>query len=133
MTDDEIVELLRQHWEQHANAEDFETAHAIYHEDAILEWPQSGERFVGKSTLRAMREHAPPLKFTTCRITGSGDHWVAENLMAVAGGEPQMTVNILEFLGGKVARETVYITQPFAPAPEREPHAERFDPMVPRS
>jgi ketosteroid isomerase-like protein len=60
MNDDEIVELLRQHWEQHANAEDFETAHAVYHEDAILEWPQSGERFVGKSTLRAMREHAPP-------------------------------------------------------------------------
>jgi ketosteroid isomerase-like protein len=133
MTDDEIVGLLRRHWEQHANAEDFEAAHAIYHEDAILEWPQSGERFVGKATLRAMREQAPPLKFTTCRITGAGNHWVAENLMQVAGGEPQMTANILELREGKVVREIVYITQPFEPAPEREPYAERFDPLVPRS
>jgi hypothetical protein len=58
---------------------------------------------------------------------------VAENLMAVAGGEPQLTANILEFRDGKVAREIVYITQTFDPAPERAPFAERFDPLVPRS
>lgn len=94
MIDDEVVQLLREHWEVHANANDFETAHAIYHEDAVLEWPQSGERFVGKDTLRAMREHAPRLNFTTWRITGSGAHWAAENFMTVEGGEPQMTVSI---------------------------------------
>ncbi|MGH3384787.1 MAG: nuclear transport factor 2 family protein [Nocardioidaceae bacterium] len=128
MTDDEVVQLLREHWELHANAEDFETAHAIYHEDAVLEWPQSGERFVGKDKFRNMRENAPSLEFTTWRITGAGDHWVAENFMTVEGGEPHMTASILEFRGDKVAREIVYITQPFEASPERAALAEKFDP-----
>jgi hypothetical protein len=132
MTDDEIRALLSAHWEQHANAEDFENAHAIYAEDAVLEWPQSGERFVGKATLRAMREHAPPLQFRTCRIVGSGDHWTAENVMVVAGGSPQLTINAIELRDGKVVREIVYITEPFEAAPEREPFAERFDPFAQR-
>ena len=128
MTDHEVVQLLREHWETHANSGDFETAHAIYHEDAVLEWPQSGERFVGKATMRAMREHAPSLNFTTWRITGSGNHWAAENFMSVEGGEAQMTVSILTFRGEKVAHEIVYITEPFEAAPERAPLAERFNP-----
>lgn len=129
MTDEEIAQLLREHWEVHANAEDFDTAHAIYHEDAVLEWPQSGERFVGKDTFRTMREHAPRLEFRTWRITGSGEHWAAENVMTVDGGDPQLTANFLTFRGDKVAHEIVYITQPFEPAPERAGLAERFDPF----
>jgi hypothetical protein len=127
MDDAEKRQLLAEHWERHANADDFEQAHAIYHDDAILEWPQSGERFVGKETLRAMREGAPPLTFTTWRITGSGDHWTAENLMSVAGQPPQLTINVLEFRGERVAREIVYITERFDAAPERAPFATRFD------
>jgi hypothetical protein len=119
--------LLQEHWEQHANSADFERAHAIYHDDAVLEWPQSGERFVGKATLRAMREGAPALAFTTWRIVGHGDLWTVENLMRVAGGPPQLTINVLEFRGDKVVREIVYITDRFAAAPERAPFAERFE------
>lgn len=53
--------------------------------------------------------------------------WAVENLMSVAGGEPQMTVSILEFDEGKVSREIVYITQGFEAAPERARWAERFE------
>jgi hypothetical protein len=127
MTDAEICQLLQDHWEKHANADSFDEAHAIYHDDAILEWPQSGERFVGKETFRAMREGAPPLEFKTWRIVGHGNIWTAENLMKVAGGEPQLTANILEFRGEKVAREIVYITQRFDASPERAQWAERFE------
>lgn len=127
MTDDEKRHVLQDHWEKHANAADFDEAHAIYHDDAVLEWPQSGERFVGKETFRAMRQGAPPLEFRTWRIVGGGDVWTAENLMSVAGGEPQLTVSILEFQDDKVAREIVYITQRFDPSPERAQWAERFE------
>ena len=120
MDDQEKRALLEAHWERHANAGDFDESHAIYHEDAVLEWPQSGERFAGKATLRAMRESGPPLRFRTWRIIGSGDVWTAENLMAVADGEPQMCVSILEFRGDKIIRETVYITQPFEAASNAE-------------
>jgi hypothetical protein len=127
LEDDERRRLLEDHWERHANSADFDEAHAIYHDDAILEWPQSGERFVGKANLRAMREGAPPLEFTTWRILGAGDVWTAENLMSVAGGPPSLTLNVLEFRGDKVAREIVYITTPFDAAPERARFAERFE------
>ena len=127
MTDEEKRELLQDHWEKHANSADFDRAHAIYHEDAVLEWPQSGERFVGMDTFRAMRQGAPPLEFETWRIVGAGDIWTAENLMIVAGGEAQLTINVLEFRGDKVAREIVYITQRFDPSPERAQWAERFE------
>ena len=128
MLDDEGKrQLLQSHWERHANQADFAAAHAIYHDDVVLEWPQSGERFVGKETLRSMREGAPPLKFTTWRIVGGGDVWTAENLMSVAGSVPQLTINVLTFRGDKVAHEIVYITQRFEAAPERAPFAQRFE------
>lgn len=127
MTDGEKRQLLQDHWEKHANSADFEEAHAIYHDDAVLEWPQSGERFVGKDTFRAMRQGAPPLEFKTWRILGEGSIWTAENLMRVADGEAQLTVNILEFRGDKVAREIVYITQRFDAAPDRGQWVERFE------
>jgi hypothetical protein len=85
MNDHERRRLLEEHWERHANAGEFDSAHEIDHDDAVLEWPQSGERFVGRDTLRAMRQGAPPLEVTTWRIVGAGDLWVAENLMSVDG------------------------------------------------
>lgn len=127
MGDEERRRLLEEHWERHANAGSFEAAHELYHDDAVLEWPQSGERFVGKATFRAMREGAPPLRFTTWRIVGTGEMWVAENLMSVEGAEPRMCVNVLQFRGDKVAREVVYITERFEASPERSHLAERFD------
>lgn len=56
---------MEEHWAVHANSDDFDAAHSIYRDDAVLEWPQSGERFVGTETFRAMREGAPPLEFKT--------------------------------------------------------------------
>jgi hypothetical protein len=41
--DQEIRAALDQHWAA-SDANDFETEHLIYHEDAVLEYPQSGER-----------------------------------------------------------------------------------------
>jgi hypothetical protein len=127
MNDHERRRLLEEHWERHANAGEFDSAHEIYHDDAVLEWPQSGERFVGRDTLRAMRQGAPPLKFTTWRIVGAGDLWVAENLMSVDGSEPRMCINVVEFRGDKVAREVVYITERVAAAEDRSHLAERFE------
>ncbi|WP_421119987.1 hypothetical protein ACE2AJ_01105 [Aquihabitans daechungensis] len=53
--------------------------------------------------------------------------WTAENLMSVDGAAPQLTINVVEFRGDKVAREIVSITDRFEAAPQRAPFAERFD------
>jgi hypothetical protein len=107
---------LRRHWEY--SATDQEIAHEIYHDDAVLEFPQSRERFVGKENFKAWRKIYPAaLEFKIRRIRGRGDLWVAENSIRYDGGPWQFTCSILEFRGEKVVRETISIA-PGWDAPE---------------
>jgi hypothetical protein len=52
--DQEIRAALDQHWAA-SDANDFETEHLIYREDAVLEYPQSGERTRGRRNIQARR------------------------------------------------------------------------------
>jgi len=124
--DQEIRAALDQHWAA-SDANDFETEHRIYHEDAVLEYPQSGERTRGRSNIQNQRASQPSKKrFTVRRILGAGDLWVTE-LILTYDGKPSHTVSIMEFRGDKVARETQYFADPF-PAPAfRAQWVERID------
>src|ERR1700722_7343594 len=110
-----IRAALDQHWVA-SDANDFETEHLIYHEDAVLEYPQSGERTRGRSNIQGQRASQPSNKrFTIRRIIGNGDLWVTEYILTY-DGKPSYTVSMMEFRGDKVARETQYFADPF-PAP----------------
>ncbi|MFZ0587228.1 MAG: nuclear transport factor 2 family protein, partial [Candidatus Sulfotelmatobacter sp.] len=113
--DQEIRAALDQHWAA-SDANDFVTEHLIYREDAVLDYPQSGERTRGRSNIQGQRASQPSKKrFTVQRIIGGGDLWVTE-LILTYDGKPSYTVSIMEFAGDKVARETQYFADPF-PAP----------------
>ena len=114
--DKDIRAALDQHWAA-SDANDFETEHLIYHEDAVLDYPQSGERTRGRSNIQNQRASQPSKKrFTVRRIIGGGDLWVTE-LILTYDGKPSYTVSIMEFTDDKVARETQYFADPFvAPA-----------------
>jgi SnoaL-like domain len=113
--DQEIRAALEQHWAA-SDANDFETEHRIYHEDAVLDYPQSGERTRGRPNIQNQRASQPNKKrFTIRRIMGSGDLWITEYILAY-DNKPSYTVSIMEFRGHKVARETQYFADPF-PAP----------------
>ena len=114
--DQEIRAALDQHWAA-SDANDFATEHLIYEEDAVLEYPQSGERTRGRSNIQNQRASQPSKKrFSIRRIIGSGDLWVTEFILTY-DGKPSYTVSIMEFKGDKVARETQYFADPFeAPA-----------------
>src|SRR5579871_4350300 len=116
MRDQEIRAALDQHWSA-SDANDFETEHCIYHEDALLEYPQSGERTCGRRNIQSQRASQPSKKrFAVRRIIGGGDLWVTEFILTY-DGKPSYTVSIMEFRGEKVARETQYFADPFvAPA-----------------
>ena len=76
--DQEIRAALDQHWAA-SDANDFVTEHLIYRDDAVLEYPQSGELTRGRSNIQGQRESQPNKKrFTIRRIIGSGDLWVTE-------------------------------------------------------
>src|SRR5271168_5537156 len=121
-----IRAALDQHWVA-SDANDFETEHLIYHEDAVLEYPQSGERTRGRSNIQNQRASQRSNKrFSIRRIIGSGDLWVTEFILTY-DDKPSYTVSIMEFRGDKVARETQYFADPF-PAPAfRAQWVERID------
>ncbi|HTC57342.1 MAG TPA: nuclear transport factor 2 family protein [Candidatus Sulfotelmatobacter sp.] len=122
----EIRAALDQHWAA-SDANDFETEHRIYREDAVLDYPQSGERTRGRSNIQNQRASQPNKKrFTVRRIIGSGDLWVTE-LILTYDGKPTYTVSIMEFEGDKVARETQYFADPFVAPAFRAQWIERMD------
>ena len=114
--DQQIRAALDQHWAA-SNANDSETEHLIYHDDAVLDYPQSGERTRGRANIQKQRSIQPNQKrFTIRRIVGSGDLWVTEFILSY-DNKPSYTVSIMEFSGLKVAHETQYFADPFsAPA-----------------
>jgi hypothetical protein len=107
---------VEQHWTASEQG-DIETEHAIYAEDAILDYPQSGERFRGRSKIQAQRGgHPAERHFTILRILGSGDQWVSECVITYDGVTTH-TVSIMQFTGELVSHETQYFADPFdAPA-----------------
>ncbi|MGB6480112.1 MAG: nuclear transport factor 2 family protein [Candidatus Sulfotelmatobacter sp.] len=124
--DREIRAELDQHWAA-SDANDFETEHLIYQEDAVLDYPQSGERTRGRSNIQGQRASQPSKKrFAVQRIIGGGDLWVTE-LILTYDGKPSYTVSIMEFRGDKVARETQYCADPFAAPAFRAKWVERMD------
>jgi ketosteroid isomerase-like protein len=124
--DQEIRAALDQHWAA-SDANDFETEHRIYHEDAVLDYPQSGERTRGRRNIQGQRSSQPSKKrFTVRRIIGGGELWVTE-LIVTYDGKPSYTVSIMEFRGNQVARETQYFADPFVAPASRAQWVERMD------
>lgn len=113
MDTNDLRTAIELHWAASA-AGDQDAEHAIYHDDAVCEYPQSGEVIHGRHNLQALRSHHPgkPSGFTVRRITGEGSLWVTE--YRIDYGEQRVhTVSIMLFRDGKVARETQYFADPF--------------------
>lgn len=118
MNDDDVRVALARHWAA-SDANDFEAEHEIYRADAVLEYPQSGERIRGRHDIQASRAAQPSTKrFAVRRMLGGGALWISE-LVLTYDGEPFYVVSIMEFDGGKVARETQYFGEAFEPGPSR--------------
>ena len=115
---------LQRHWDA-SDASDFETEHEIYREDAVLDYPQSGERIRGRRNIQESRTVQPSKKhFTVRRIIGGGDLWVTEFILTY-DGVPSYSVSIMEFREGLVAHETQYFADRFDPGPSRAHLVER--------
>ena len=118
MDENEIRKALNRHWAA-SDANEFDVEHDIYQEDALLEYPQSGERIRGRNNIQASRIAQPNSKrFSVRRIIGAGDLWITEFILSY-DDSPSYSVSIMEFRDGKVARETQYFGDPFAPGPSR--------------
>jgi hypothetical protein len=120
-TEAQIREALEAHWRASA-AGDADAEHEIYHDDTICEYPQSGERILGRNNLQALRNHHPgkPSGFNVRRILGQAELWITEYTITYHD-KTAYTISIMEFRDGKVAQETQYFADPFeAPAWRRQ-------------
>jgi hypothetical protein len=115
---------LQRHWDA-SDAGDFEVEHDIYRDDAVLDYPQSGERIHGRRNIQQSRLLQPNRKrFSVRRMIGGGDLWITEFTLKY-DGIPSYAVSIMEFRDGLVAHETQYFAEAFAPAPSRAHLVER--------
>ena len=125
--DEQIRALVNSHWTASENG-DLEAEHAIYRDDAICEYPQSGERIIGRRNIQALRGHHPakPSGFKVRRILGVGNLWITEYVITYEG-EPAQTVSIMEFQDDQVVRETQYFSTPFEAPDWRKQWVERME------
>jgi hypothetical protein len=124
--DEDLRAALQRHWTA-SDANDFAAEHKIYRTDAVLEYPQSGERIRGRSSIQASRAAQPNAKrFTVRRMLGGGDLWISE-LVLRYDEQPFYVVSVMEFEDGEVVRETQYFGEPFAPGPSRAQWVERME------
>ena len=109
-----VKAMLEQHFEYAAS--DPDRAHAMYQDDAVLEFPQSGECFVGVDNFREWRSNYPASTVVEFRdVRGEGDLWVAEISISYDEGPQSFGVSILELREGKIARESIYVTEGWEP------------------
>ena len=125
MRNDDVQATLRRHWTA-SDANDFATEHQIYRDDAILDYPQSGERIRGRHNIQASRTAQPNTKrFTVRRMVGEGDLWITELVMTY-DSQPFYVVSIMEFEGAQVVHETQFFSDAFQPGPSRAQWVEQM-------
>ncbi len=111
-SDTQTRAALEEHWRASERG-DIEGEHAIYRVDAILDYPQSGERFRGRAAISAQRGGHPASRhFTVLRIVGGGDLWVSECIITY-DGVPTYSVSTMEFALPYVVHETQYFAYAF--------------------
>jgi hypothetical protein len=130
MDDLAVRTALERHWNA-SDSNDFHVEHEIYHEDAVLDYPQSGERIHGRKNIQESRTVQPNEKrFEVRRIIGGGNLWITEFTLTY-DGIPSFVVSIMEFREGLVIHETQYFADRFAPGPSRAHLVERVPEVTP--
>jgi hypothetical protein len=81
MDENEIRAALNRHWAA-SDANDFDVEHDIYREDALLEYPQSGERINGRHNIQASRVAQPSSKGASSARATSGSRSSSSRMTA---------------------------------------------------
>ena len=137
MTENTARAMIRAHFEASnigapggTPADDIARASEIYADDAVLEWPQGGERIRGKANIIGFRSTYPARQqFELHRTTGCHDLWVNEYTIRY-DDRPVMVVGIMEFRDEKVVRERIYFGERWEPPAWRAQWVELFDPQA---
>ena len=105
-----VLDVVRRYFEY--PGADVDRAQEIYHDDAVLEFPQSGERFEGLANFTQWRRQYPAeVTYRVRRVTAREDLVVVEVSASYDGGPWMFGVQLLDFQDDKVARERIYVME----------------------
>ena len=127
MDNQKIRATLDRYWAV-TMAHDLDRVHEFYHDDVVVEFPQSRERIRGKQNIYELRSHYPTkTSYKILRIRGDGNLWITEVIVTYDSdkGCPVYAVAIMEFRNNKIAHETLYFAHPFEPPEWRSEWIER--------
>jgi len=121
---------------------DWDRIGEVVHEDAVFEYPQSGERFRGLSNIRAQFENYPGMNpgnsqlaevigddtyaltpsYTVIRIEGTGLKGTAVIRIRYPDGSYWWAVNLFEVRDGRMSRSRMYFAPDFEAPEWRAPY-----------
>lgn len=105
-----VLELVRRELEY--PGADVDRAEEIYHDDAVVEFPQSGERFEGRANFTEWRSQYPAdVSYQIRRVTARDDLAVVELTASYDGGPTMYGVAVIEYRDDKVTRERIYVME----------------------
>lgn len=114
MDNQERRSTVDRYWEA-TMALDLDRVDEFYQDNVVVEFPQFGERILGKHKLYELRAHyLVNVTFKILRVRGDGNLWVSE-IVITYDGHPVNAVSIMEFRDGKVAHQRYYFGDPFEP------------------
>jgi ketosteroid isomerase-like protein len=119
----DLAERIRKCFEE----QDWSTLGTLYHEDAVQEWPQPGERFVGRDNILAVAKNYPALpEIKGFRVVAEADNLAVTELMLDYGGRLNHAIGITEVDDGKIRKRTEYWNEPFEAPESRAQWAQRM-------
>jgi hypothetical protein len=96
-------------------------------EDAVRQWPQSGEVIRGRARIAKVESHFGGLRLGVGRRHACGDKVVVEWSTDYGDGRVYRNVSIAELQEGKAVRVTDYWGEPFAPPAWRQTLADQLE------
>lgn len=126
------------------SAQDWDRFGEVFHVDAVLEFPQSGEVFRGIQNIRAQFENYPGLdpgtseleeviggptyalspSYTVIAVRGSGDRGTAVIRVRYPDGSWWWVVNLYELRDGRMSRARAFFAPEFEAPDWRAPYRE---------
>ena len=124
------------------NRHEWDRLSEVFHEDAILEYPQSRERFRGLANIRAQFENYPDMdpgksqlseiigddayaltpSYTLIRVEGSGLKGTAVIRIQYPDGSWWWAVNLNELRDGRISRSRTFFAPDFEAPDWRAPY-----------
>jgi len=148
MSDPNTREVI-DHYAKAMETQDLEGLAAVLHDDYVEEYPQSGERIVGRDNLLAIVANYPggePRSGKVDRVVGAEDRWIVSpsyQPMRLVGEGDQYTaiahviypdgsdwhvIQLIRLKDGRIYRITSYYAPAFEAPAWRAPYVDRTEP-----